>query len=163
MYFVKIDEFPLQKLKKRVKFRAMWQNGCHFWYSFYYPYNKYKAVMMRPMKKSWSPVQTQLDPNNIFFHHFWMKSWNFLLVVSSHCAFHDITYSLFQISIYPHFYKSKSLFLRNHSKYQNMQYTIEKPYKMVTKNDRKILKFSTFVRFLGPFLKKRCFSKIGNF
>ena len=44
-----------------------------------------------------------------------------------------------------------------------MQCTIEKPYKMVTKNDRKILKFSTFVRFLGPFLKKRCFSKIGNF
>ena len=72
-------------------------------------------------------------------------------------------YSLFQISIYPHFYKSKSLFFRNHSKYQNMQYTIEKPYKMVTKNDRNFLKFSTFVRFLGPFLKKQCFSKIGNF
>ena len=34
---------------------------------------------------------------------------------------------------------------------------------MVTKNDRKFSKFSTFVRFLGPFLKKQCFSKIGNF
>ena len=44
-----------------------------------------------------------------------------------------------------------------------MQYTIEKPYKMVTKNDRKILKFSTFVTILGPFLKKQWFSKIGNF
>ena len=42
-------------------------------------------------------------------------------------------------------------------------YTIEKPYEMVTKNAKKILKFSTFVRFLGHFLKKRCFGKMGNF
>ena len=32
-----------------------------------------------------------------------------------------------------------------------MQYTIEKPYKMVTKNAEKNLKFSTFDKFLGPF------------
>ena len=30
-----------------------------------------------------------------------------------------------------------------------MQYTIEKPYKMVTKNAEKNLKFSTFEKFLG--------------
>ena len=35
-----------------------------------------------------------------------------------------------------------------------MQYTIEKPYKMVRKNCKKNLKFWTFIRFLGPFLKK---------
>ena len=34
---------------------------------------------------------------------------------------------------------------------KKIQYTIEKPYKMVTKNAEKNLKFSTFVRFLGPF------------
>ena len=59
--------------------------------------------------------------------------------------------------------ESKSWYLTNHSKYDNMQYIIEKPYKMVTKNARKNSNFSTFVRFLGPFLKKQCFSKIGNF
>ena len=48
-------------------------------------------------------------------------------------------------------------FLRNFSKYQNMQYTIEKAYKIVTKNEKKNLKFSTFVSFLGQFLKKWCF------
>ena len=53
--------------------------------------------------------------------------------------------------------ESKSLFLRNHSKYDNMQYIIEKPYKMVTKNAKKNSNFSTFVRFLGPFLKKQHF------
>ena len=47
-------------------------------------------------------------------------------------------------------------FIRNFSKYQNMQYTIGKPYKIVTKNEKK-LKFSTFVSFLGQFLKKWCF------
>ena len=36
---------------------------------------------------------------------------------------------------------------------KKIQYTIEKPYKMVTKNAEKNLKFSTFVRFLGPFLE----------
>ena len=34
---------------------------------------------------------------------------------------------------------------------EKIQYTIEKPYKMVTKNAGKNLKFSTFVRFLGQF------------
>ena len=34
---------------------------------------------------------------------------------------------------------------------KKMQYTIEKPYKMVTKNAEKNLKFSTFDKFLGPF------------
>ena len=43
-----------------------------------------------------------------------------------------------------------------------MQYTIEKPYEIVTMN-AKNTNFSTFGRFLGPFLKKQCFSKIGNF
>ena len=59
--------------------------------------------------------------------------------------------------------ESKSLFLRNHSKFDNMQYIIEKPYKMVTKNAKKNSNFSTFVRFLGPFLKKQRFWKMGNF
>ena len=59
--------------------------------------------------------------------------------------------------------ESKSLFLRNNSKYDNMQYIIEKPYKMVTKNAKKNSNFSTFVRFLGPFLKKQRFWKMGNF
>ena len=36
---------------------------------------------------------------------------------------------------------------------KKIQYTIEKPYKMVTTNAEKNLKFSTFVRFLGPFLE----------
>ena len=40
-------------------------------------------------------------------------------------------------------------------------HTIEKSYKMVTKNDRNILKFLTFVRFLGPFLRKQRFEKMG--
>ena len=53
--------------------------------------------------------------------------------------------------------ESKSLYLRNYSKYYNMQYIIEKPYKMVTKNAKKNFNFSTFVRFLGPFLKKQRF------
>ena len=44
-----------------------------------------------------------------------------------------------------------------------MQYIIEKPYKMVTKNAKKNSNFSTFVRFLGPFLKKWRFWKMGNF
>ena len=82
-----------------------------------------------------------------------------VLLIFFNCVFHKVQsvadYYIPQIKI--------PLFVCNHSKYQNMQYTIEKPYKMVTKNDRKILKFSTFVRFLGPFLKKQCFSKIGNF
>ena len=59
--------------------------------------------------------------------------------------------------------ESKSLYLRNYSKYYNMQYIIEKPYKMVTKNAKKNFNFSTFVRFLGPFLKKQRFWKMGNF
>ena len=36
---------------------------------------------------------------------------------------------------------------------KKIQYTIETPYKMVTKNAGKNLKFSTFVRFLGTFLE----------
>ena len=36
---------------------------------------------------------------------------------------------------------------------KKIQYTIEMTYKMVTKNAEKNLKFSTFVRFLGPFLE----------
>ena len=35
--------------------------------------------------------------------------------------------------------------------------------KMVTMNAEKKINFSTFDRFLGPFLKKQCFSKNGNF
>ena len=45
----------------------------------------------------------------------------------------------------------------------NIQYIIEKPYKMVTKNAKKNSNFSTFVRFLGPFMKKQSFWKMGNF
>ena len=41
-----------------------------------------------------------------------------------------------------------------------MQYTIEKPYRMVTKNAEKNWKFSTFVRFLGPFSDNWCFRKM---
>ena len=46
-------------------------------------------------------------------------------------------------------------------KYQSIQYTIEMPYKIFTKNEKKCLKFSTFVSVLGPFLKKQCFWKLG--
>ncbi len=59
--------------------------------------------------------------------------------------------------------ESKSLYLRNYSKYYNMQFIIEKPYRMVTKNAKKNFNFSTFVRFLGPFLKKQRFWKMDNF
>ena len=40
-----------------------------------------------------------------------------------------------------------------------MQNIIKKPYKIDTKNAKKKFKFSTFVTFLGPFLKKQCFQK----
>ena len=36
-------------------------------------------------------------------------------------------------------------------------------YVMVTQNAKMISKFSTFVGFLGSFLKKQCFSKTSNF
>ena len=41
------------------------------------------------------------------------------------------------------------------------QYTIEKPYKITTRNAKKNLNFPKFVRFLGHFLKKQCFWKMG--
>ena len=44
-----------------------------------------------------------------------------------------------------------------------MQYTIETQYKNGYHERRKKLNFSTFGRFLGPFLKKQCFLKMGNF
>ena len=40
---------------------------------------------------------------------------------------------------------------------KKMQYTIGKPYKMVTRNAKKNSNFSTFVRLLGPFLENKCF------
>ena len=42
-----------------------------------------------------------------------------------------------------------------------MQYTIEKPYKMVTRNATFKKKISTFVRFLGQILENQCFRKMG--
>ena len=42
-----------------------------------------------------------------------------------------------------------------------MQYTIEKPYKIGTRNAKKNLNFPKLVRFLGHFLKKLCFWKMG--
>ena len=44
---------------------------------------------------------------------------------------------------------------------KKMQYTIEKPYKMVTRNATFQKKFSTFVRFLGQILENQCFRKMG--
>ena len=40
-------------------------------------------------------------------------------------------------------------------------YTIEKPYKIAKRNAKKIVNFPKFVRFLGHFLKKQCFGKMG--
>ena len=41
------------------------------------------------------------------------------------------------------------------------QYTIEKPYKMVTKNAKNIFEFSTFVSFFGAIFEKVVFLKNG--
>ena len=38
---------------------------------------------------------------------------------------------------------------------------MEKPYKIATRNAKKILNLPKFVRFLGHFLKKQCFWKTG--
>ena len=44
--------------------------------------------------------------------------------------------------------------------YQNMQYTIEKPYKMVTKNaKKKVLNFQLLLGFRGHFRKSSAFEK----
>ena len=48
-----------------------------------------------------------------------------------------------------------------HYGYENKRYTIEKPYKIAKRNAKKILNFPKFVRFLGHFLKKQCFWKMG--
>ena len=37
------------------------------------------------------------------------------------------------------------LYINNHWKYENKQYTIEKPYKIATRNAKKNLNFSKFV------------------
>ena len=53
------------------------------------------------------------------------------------------------------------LYSPNHLEYENKRYTIEKPYKIATRNAKKIWNFPKFVRFLGHFLKKQCFWKMG--
>ena len=40
-------------------------------------------------------------------------------------------------------------------------HTIENPYKIATRNAKKFLNFPKFVKFLGHFLKKQCFWKMG--
>ena len=49
--------------------------------------------------------------------------------------------------------ESKSMFLRNHSKYDNMQYINEKPYKMVIKNEKKRFEILNFYEIFRAFLK----------
>ena len=44
---------------------------------------------------------------------------------------------------------------------KNNPYNNEKPYKIVTRNAKKKLNFPKFVTFLGHFLKKQCFWKMG--
>ena len=44
---------------------------------------------------------------------------------------------------------------------KNKQCTIEKPYKIAKKKWQKNLNFPKFVRFVGHFLKKECFWKMG--
>ena len=53
------------------------------------------------------------------------------------------------------------LCINNHWKYENKQYTIEKPYKIATRNAKKNFEFFKICWFLGPFLKKQCFGKMG--
>ena len=38
---------------------------------------------------------------------------------------------------------------------------LKKPYKIATRNAKKNLGFLKFVKFLGHFLKKQCFGKMG--
>ena len=53
------------------------------------------------------------------------------------------------------------LCINNHWKYENKQYTIEKPYKIATRNAKKNFEFFKICWFLGPFLKNQCFGKMG--
>ena len=53
------------------------------------------------------------------------------------------------------------LYINNHWKYENKQYTIEKPYKIATRNAKFFFEFFKICWFLGPFLKNQCFGKMG--
>ena len=53
------------------------------------------------------------------------------------------------------------LYSPKYQKYENKWYAIGKPYKIATRNEKKIWNFPKFVRFLGHFLKKQCFGKMG--
>ena len=53
------------------------------------------------------------------------------------------------------------LYSLNQKEYENKWYTIEKPYKIATRNAKKKLIFPKFDRFFGHFLKKQCFWKMG--
>ena len=53
------------------------------------------------------------------------------------------------------------LCINNHWEYENKQYTIEKPYKIATRNAKKNFEFFKICWFLGPFLKNQCFGKMG--
>ena len=44
---------------------------------------------------------------------------------------------------------------------KKIQYTIEKPYKIATRNAKKKFEFFQICWFLGPFLKNQCFGKMG--
>ena len=46
------------------------------------------------------------------------------------------------------------LCINNHWKYENKQYTIEKPYQIATRNAKKFFKFFKICWFLGPFFEK---------
>ena len=59
------------------------------------------------------------------------------------------------------FYLHFGLYSPNQQVHENKRYTIEKPFKIATRNAKKILNFPKFVRFLGHFLKKQCFWKMG--
>ena len=54
------------------------------------------------------------------------------------------------------------LCINNHWKYENKQYTIEKPYKIATRNAKFFFDFFKICWFFGPFLKKLCFGKMGR-
>ena len=54
------------------------------------------------------------------------------------------------------------LCINNHWKYENKQYTIEKPYKIATRNAKKNFEFFKICWFLGPFLKNQFFWENGS-
>ena len=54
-----------------------------------------------------------------------------------------------------------ALYIKKYWEYKNKGWIIEKPYKVATRNAKENLNFSKFVTFLGHFLKKQCFWKMG--